>query len=358
MYNYVILFIFPLLEKQDSRRVSPEERLGMRKMAIRMLKQGKTKKEVAKCLGVRPNTVTDWSRKYEKLGVKGLREGIRGVKSADKKLLSDAQELAVQRMIVDKMPDQLKLDFALWTRKAVTELVAREFGVHLSVRTMGDYLKKWGFTPQKPKKRAYEQCPKKVQKWLDEEYPQIKKRAKEEKAAIHWGDETGIKNSCNHGRSYAPKGKTPVKSSMSKRFSVNMISTVTNQGKVQFMIYSDTMNADKLIEFMKQLIKGSNQKIFLILDNLRVHHSKVVKAWLNEPEIKDQIEVFFLPSYAPERNPDEYLNCDLKQGISSKKSPKTKEQLEQNVESHMSMLQENPERVEKYFKHQSIQYAA
>ena len=317
-----------------------------------------SKRKVAECLGVRPNTVTDWCRKHKASGRQGLEERKRGVRSEDKKLLTLTQEKQIQKMITDTMPDQLKLDFALWTRKAVKELVEREFGIKLGLTTMGDYLRKWGFTPQKPKKRAYEQCPKKVQRWLDEEYPTIKAKAKAEDAEIHWGDETGIKNSCNHGRSYAPKGKTPVKSSMSKRFSVNMISTVTNQGKVQFMIYSDTMNADKLIEFMQQLIKGSDKKIYLILDNLRVHHSKGVKAWLEKEEIKKRIEVFFLPSYSPERNPDEYLNCDLKQGMSSKKAPKSKEKLQDNVKQHMEMLQQNPTRVEKYFKHEDIRYAA
>ena len=149
----------------------------------------------------------------------------------------------------------------MWTRKAVKELVERQFGIVLAITTMGDYLRKWGFTPQKPKKMAYEQCPKKVQKWLDEEYPAIKQAAKQEEAVIYWGDETGIKNQCNHGRSYAPKGKTPIKKSMSKKFSVNMISAITNQGKVQFLLYSDTMNADKFIEFMGQLIKSSSQKV-------------------------------------------------------------------------------------------------
>ena len=323
-----------------------------------MVHSGMSKRKVARVLGVRPNTITDWCRRYESSGNKGLEEGVRGVKSEDKKSLTTQQEKQIQKMITDTMPDQLKLDFALWTRKAVKELVEREFGIVLGLTTMGDYLRKWGFTPQKPKKRAYEQCPKKVQKWLDEQYPAIKARAKSEDADIHWGDETGVKNNCNHGRSYAPKGKTPVKSSMSKRFSINMISTVTNQGKVQFMIYSDTMNADKLIEFMKQLIKASDKKVFLILDNLRVHHSKIVKAWLERPEIKSQIEVFFLPSYSPERNPDEYLNCDLKQGISNKQSPKDKETLTKNVKDHMEMLQRNPTRVEKYFIHDDIKYAA
>jgi transposase len=299
------------MEKQDFRTIPESARAVIRENAIRLIKSGKKKKEVAIIYGVKAGTITDWVKKHSLGGSKGLKSKKKGVKSEDKKLLSSSQEQLIQKMIIDKMPDQYKLDFGLWTRKAVKELVERELGIVLAVNTMGDYLRKWGFTPQKPKKRAYEQNPKAVDKWLTEDYPHIKARAKDEDAEIHWGDETGVKNGCHHGRSYSPKGKTPVKLSMSKRFSVNMISTVTNQGKVQFMIYTDTMNAERLIQFMKQLIKGSNRKIFLILDNLRVHHSKVVAEWLDEN--KNEIEVFFLPSYSPERNPDEYLNCDLKQ---------------------------------------------
>lgn len=203
---------------------------------------------------------------------------------------------------------------------------------------------------------VYEQCPKKVQKWLDEEYPAIKAQAKQEKAEIYWGDETGVKNQCHHGRSYTPQGKTPVKKSMSKRFSVNMVSAVTNQGKVQFMLYSDSMNADRFIEFMQQLIKPRTQKVYFIVDNLKVHHSKIVKTWVEEN--KDNIALFFIPSYSPEKNPDEYLNCDLKQGMSAKKSSKNKEILQDNVQNHMEMLQSNPERVKKYFEHKDIEYAA
>lgn len=344
------------MEKQDLRVLSSSAKIVLRKAAIRMIKQGVSKKEVTLRLGINKNTVTNWWSSYQLEGSKSYHYLKPGVRSEDKKLLTDTQEQLIQKMIVDKMPDQLKLDFALWTRKAVKELVERELGVVLAITTMGDYLRKWGFTPQKPKKQAYEQCSKKVQKWLDEEYPKIKAQAKQEDAEIHWADETGIKNQCNHGRSYAPRGKTPVKRSMSKRFSVNMISSITNQGKVQFMIYSDTMNAERFIEFLEQLIKSSDRKLYVILDNLRVHHSKIVKQWAEEN--KDKIELFFLPSYSPELNPDEYLNCDLKQGMSMKKSPKTKENLQNNVEEHMQMLVESPNRVKRYFKHKSIEYAA
>ena len=295
-------------------------------------------------------------KQYRSFGNKGLQDKSRGVKSEDKKLLSIKIEKKIQKMILDTMPDQLKLPYSLWTRKAVKELVEREFGIVVAINTMGDYLRSWGYSPQKPKKKAYEQCSKKVQKWLDQEYPEIKKRANIENAAIHWGDETGVRNNSQHGRSYAPKGKTPVKKSMAKRFSINMISTVTNQGKVEFMIYSGTMNSDRLIEFMEQLVKGKTMKTYLILDNLRVHHSKLVKEWIEKH--KNKIEIFYLPSYSPEKNPDEYLNCDLKYGLSEKPAPKNQEQLRNNLQNHMVMLQGNQNRVKKYFKHKDIKYAA
>lgn len=342
------------MEKEDFRTIDDTIRSSYRKKALALIKKGVKKGDIAILFGVNKNTVSNWCKQYNATG--SFKSKKKGVKSEDKKLLSNAQEKSIQLMIVDKMPDQLKLDYALWTRKAVKELVEREFGVVLAINTMGDYLRKWGFTPQKPKKMAYEQCSKKVQKWLDEEYPAIQKRAKEENAEIQWGDETGVRNNCQHGRSYAPKGKTPIKKSMSKRFSMNMISTVTNQGKVQFMIYSENMNSDKFIEFLKQLIKNNSQKTFLILDNLRVHHSYIVKDWIKDNI--DKIELFFLPAYSPEKNPDEYLNCDLKQGLSAKPAPKSVEKLKENLENHMQMLVQNPKRVKKYFNHKDIQYAA
>lgn len=182
------------MEKIDFRTLSEQEQLGFRKQAIKLIKLGRKKGEVALIIGVRSASISEWWKNYKDNGIKGLSSKKRGVKSEDKKLLSTKQEQEIQRMIIDTMPDQLKLDFALWTRKAVKELVEREFGVVLAINTMGDYLRKWGFTPQKPKKKAYEQCSKKVQKWLDEEYPAIQKRAKEENAEIQWGDETGVRN--------------------------------------------------------------------------------------------------------------------------------------------------------------------
>lgn len=344
------------MEKMDFRSVNSETRKEIRKRAIKLILTGTQKKKVAELYGVNQNSITNWVKKYKCHGLQGLVDNKRGVKSEDVKLLTANQEKEIQNMIIDTMPDQLKLPYSLWTRKAVKELVEREFGVVMAINTMGDYLRSWGYSPQKPKKRAYEQNSKSVEKWLKEEYPAIKEKAKQEDAEIHWGDETGARNNSQHGRSYAPKGRTPVKKSMAKRFSVNMISTVTNRGKVEFMIYSGSMNADRLIEFMKQLIKSKSKKTYLILDNLKVHHSKLVKKWVEKN--KSKIEIFHLPSYSPEKNPDEYLNCDLKYGLSIKPAPKNNEELEDHIRDHMIMLQKNEERVKKYFNHKDIKYAA
>lgn len=294
------------MEKQDLRTVSDSIRDNIRMRVIALIEQGVTKKEVAKIFGVNKNSITNWVKRYKANGKKGLVGSKRGVKSEDKKLLSSEQELAIQEMIIDKMPDQLKLSFSLWTRKAVKELIERELGVVLAITTTGDYLRSWGFTPQKPKKKAYEQNPKAVEKWMKDEYPKIKKKAKSENAEIHWGDvcktpygETGIKNSSQYGRSYTPRGKTPVRRTMGKRLSTNMISSITNQGKVEFMIYSGTMNADRFLKFLRQLIKNRERKIYLVLDNLKVHQSKIVKRWVKKNE--KTIELFFLPSYSPEK---------------------------------------------------------
>lgn len=344
------------MEKQDFRKLKDQERFILRKRAISLLKGGKNQKEISEIFGVRTNTVSSWVKSYKTCGLKGLKDVKRGIKSEDKKLLNSEEEKAIQKMIIDKMPDQLKLSFSLWTRKAVKELIEREFDVVIAIRTTGDYLHSWGFTPQKPKKKAYEQNPKAVEKWMKDEYPKIKKKAKSENAEIHWGDETGIRNNSQYGRSYAPKGKTPVRRTMGKRLSTNMISSITNQGKVEFMIYSGTMNADRLLKFLRKLVKNREKKIYLILDNLKVHHSKIVKKWVEKN--KRTIEIFFLPSYSPEKNPDEYLNCDLKYGISEKPAPRNEDKLNNIVSQHMTMLQKNTKRVKKYFNHPEIRYAA
>ena len=346
------------MDTQDARTLPPKAQEQLRQQAIRLKRNGMSVVDIAAGVAVYRNTVAKWWKTYGREGPKGLKARPRGRRLGAQRTLLVEQETTIQRLICDKNPDQYKLPFALWTRQAVQELVKVRLRVRMPLRTVGEYLKRWGFTPQKPLKRAYEQRPAAVRQWLDAAYPAIVRRAKQEQAEIHWGDETGMRNDSQHGRRYAPRGHTPVIRLSAKRASTNMISTVTNQGKVRFMIYSGSMNASRLIEFFTQLLKGENKKIFLILDNLRAHHAKPVQAWLAEGRNTKRIEVFFLPAYSPELNPDEYLNGDLKAGEHAKPPTRDTATLKKHVRAHMRMWQQSSTRVRHYFNHPNIRYAA
>jgi len=344
------------MEKTDARKLSQEVQYALRKQIIRLRKQGRSNKEVAQIVGATERHTSKIWQIYLREGSAAIKLGQRGRRYGGSRKLSPEQELAIRKLLVDKTPDQLKLPFALWTRDAVRLAIKERFGIELPLRTITDYLKRWGFTPQKPTKRAYEQNPQRVQQWLETTYPEIAAQAKKEKAEIHWGDETGIENDAYTAKGFSPKGKTPVVRITSKKSRINMISAITNQGKVRFMLYREKMASELLIKFMSRLIKDAPQKVFLILDNLRVHHSTTVKEWLETN--KEKIVVFYLPPYSPELNPDEYLNSNLKTKIRSGIPARNEDDISHKTRAFMKTLQKRPKHVKKYFEHPLIAYAA
>ena len=290
------------MNRESGRKLTAEQQTEKRKITLRVRINGHEYVAIGKSVGVHPRTVQYWWPRYQEEGLKAAVEGEqRGHEVGRLRTLKAEQEWLIQQLISEKKPER-------------------------------------------------------VEAWLKDEYPLIAERAKAEGAEIHWGDETGVRSDCQHGRSYAPAGKTPVQRVSGSRFSSNMISTVTNQGKVRFMLYQETLTAPVLIRFLARLIRDAGRKIFLILDNLRVHHRKKVRAWLEKHT--DLIEVFFLPAYSPELNPDEYLNCDLKAQVHGGKPPKNRDELESRVRGAMMKLQNRPARVVAYFKNPKIQYAA
>ena len=322
-----------------------------------MYKRGRTHTAIAEELGIRRPTVSAWIRAYLASGAKALKEASRGRPVGTGRTLTVAQEQQLQREIVDKTPDQLKLRFALWSAQAVRLLIRQNFGIDMPARTVRKYLKRWGFTPQRPMKRAYERDPEAVEQWLKKDFPAIAARAKAEGGEIHWGDETAAASVEHYPRGYAPKGKTPVMVlSQRERHRVNLISAITNQGTVRFMMYRERLTAGVLIRFLQRLINDARRKVFLVLDNLRVHHSRKVREWLEDKG--EQIELFFLPSYAPDLNPDEYLNCDLKAQLNAAEPVRSSDQMGKKVLSQLRSLQRQPERIKSYFRNKHIQYAA
>ena len=286
------------MEKENARKQSLEQLHERRKQVVRLHKKAIKIMQIVSMTGLSYPTVRATLDLFAEGGWAAIRPAARGRARGDGRSLSEAQEDAIRRMIIDKRPEQLKMDFFLWSRAAVGQFIEQEYGITLHVRSIGKYLSRRGFTPQKPIKRAYEQSPAAVQAWLEGEYPGMAERARHEGAEIHWGDETARVNTDVRGRSFAPAGKTPVAMTVGgTRQKRSMIATVTNQGKTRWMIIDESFDAEKRIEFLAALIKDADRKVFLILDNLRVHHSKRVKAWGSER--KDQIELFYLPSYSP-----------------------------------------------------------
>jgi transposase len=239
----------------------------------------------------------------------------------------------------------------------VQQLIEQMCQVQMPIRTVGEYLKRWGYTPQKPLKRAYEQDPEAVEEWLEETYPEIEQRAQAEGAKIAWGDESGLRSETQVGRGYAPIGETPeIHLSQKQRVRVNFIASISQQGTVRFMLYTSKLTEAVFLTFLKRLIVKRERKLFWIVDRHPVHRGKQVQQWLAEH--KGQIELFYLPSYSPQLNPAEYLNGDVKQGVHSKPPTRDLAQLKQRLISHLRKLQKLPSRIQKYFEHPFIAYAS
>jgi transposase len=344
------------IELPDGRRESNDVLEALRLRAVHARELGYAVVDIAAILGVREETVSRWCSRYDRGGQEALPGDRTGRPIGSGRLLTREQEQGIQQVIEAQSPQELKIPSALWTRQAVRELIKQQVGIRLPIRTVGEYLRRWGSTPQKPVRKAYRQDPKAVAEWLEKTYPEIERRAAQEGGEIHWGDETGVRSTCQHSRGYAHPGATPELTVPGSRFSVNMIATITNQGKVRWMIYTGKMNAALFLVFLTRLIAGAAKKVFLIVDHLSVHEATVVDRWLADKT--DWIEAFYLPKYAPERNPEEYLNCDVKANITTEGLPKDREELRGKLHRFMQRLAKLPARIASYFKHKYIAYAA
>ena len=343
------------MKKPDARLLNPTTQDYLRQQAIRLREQGKRMGEIATYLGVHRTTVSSWWRQYKQEGEVALKQQPRGAKLGEGRSLSPAEEAKVKQLMQAHFPDEVNIDSALWTRSAVQALIACEGGIEMPIRTVGEYLKRWGYTPQKPLKRAYEQDPQAIKVWLETEYPALEQRAQREEAELAWGDESGLRSDAQVGRGYAPIGHTPEIQPSTQRVSVNYIASISHQGKVRFMLYTQKLTAQVFVTFLERLIAKRTRKLVWIVDRHPVHRSAAVQQWLHQHQ--DKIEMHFLPSYAPQLNPAEYLNCDVKQGVHSKPPTRSLAQLKGRLRSHLHKLQKLPARIIKYFKHPSSAYA-
>ena len=278
----------------------------------------------------------------------------RGRKLGSGRILDPDEEEKLKRLITSSEPRDHGLCHSAWTRKAIAELAAKLFGKTVAERTMSDYLKRWRFSSQVPLRRAYQQDPEKVRKWKEEEFPEIQRKCDEEGGVILFGDEAGNHSESFKNKSYAPVGCTPVIRTTGTRLVVNMISAVGMCGLVRYMTYEGTMTCLRFIDFLKALVKPGGRKIFLVVDNLRVHHGKIVQAWLREHA--DEIELFFLPPYSPELNPDELFNHCVKMKTHAQPQAASKDEFERMIRQILRSLQKSPGTIMNLFKKEPLKY--
>jgi len=342
------------MKKHDARTLPSKAQEDLRRKAVTAVLARRTHVEVAKIFCVPRQSVDTWVKKYHEGGWKALRAKKQG--RPKQSALLPWQAAQIVRSIEDHCPDQIKLPYALWTREAVGALVESRFGIKRSVWTIGRWLARWNFTPQKPMRRALEQDPVAVAQWLEEEYPRLKAKAKRENAIIYWGDETGIRSDDAVGRSYARKGETPVMRATGRRFGCNMISAIANRGEMAFMVFKGGFVAGVLLTFLKRLIRHCQRKIYLILDQHPVHCAALVKKWLKNHE--EKICVTYLPSYSPELNPDEMVNQDVKANAFGRHHPATLPEMMGGLRCYMRSTQRRPDIVRNYFNEKHVRYAA
>ena len=277
-------------QKTSFHTLHPEVRADRRQLAFRKIDDGWNNKEIAELVEVHFKTVEKWKRERSKFEDNKGYGNKRGRKD-DQRLLDDEKQTEIINVIKNSTPEKHDVAAYLWSRRAIAEYVQKKYNISLNLQRVSYYTNIWNLSPQRPKKQASEQDDKKIKKWLNEIYPSIVKRAKKEKAEINWADETGLNINANYQRTYSKKGLTPVVKMPAKKVSCSMISSITNQGKLRYMVYKGAMNKELFKEFLRRLIKDTDKKIFLILDNLRVHHSKSIKEW-QEKKI-NKIELFF-----------------------------------------------------------------
>jgi transposase len=344
------------LSLPDARQLSDEVLEALRLRAVRGIELGFTEVDIADLLGVSQATVSRWWTAYATGGLDAIPSDRTGRPVGSGRTLSDEQASHIQDQIDNHSPEELGIPAPLWSRRAVRDLIRQELGIVMPVRTVGEYLRRWGYTAKRPRRHARQQDPEEVRQWLEETYPALEARAWVEGAEIYWCDETGVAADEHPRYGDARKGRPATREVPDTHIRINQISAISNEGTVRFMTYKGSMNGALFKVFLGRLLRSSTRKIFLIVDRLKAHEEGSVATWVAAH--KDRIEVIPMPPRTPELNPDEYLNNDLKGNVNEAGLPANKEDLRSRMQHFMRRLFSAPEHVMNYFLHPCVLYAA
>jgi len=341
------------MAKIDGRTLDHKALEHLRMLAVRrVIEDGEGPSDVMKSLGMSRTAIYPWLQKYEEGGMAALVEKIaRGPES----LFSEKQRQQVKKWILGKDPRQYGFDFGLWSRRIVQVLIQEKMGIACGLTAVGRLLASLDITPQKPLRRAYERDPAAVRLWERESYPELRKRAKRLGARIFFSDEAGFQSDPVLGRTYGLRGQTPVVKTSGQRQSLNVISAINARGEFWAVTYTGKLNAESFVLFLQNFVESQAGRIFLVVDGHPAHKANAVKSYIQS--LKGRLELHFLPPYAPDLNPDEFVWSHMKNNGVSKKPLKTNESLQSRVDHDLNSLKENPEPVKSFFGATSVLYA-
>jgi len=337
--------------KIDGRTLSHETSETIRLMAVRRVKEGEHPSKVIKSYGLCRTTIYRWLRTKEQGGEEALKAKL---SSGRVPSLTPKQKQRVRQFICGRDPRQYGFDFGLWTRKIVAGLILRKFKVKLSISSVGRLLAELNITPQKPLRRAYERDPIAIEKWKNQDYPKLKKRAKKHRANIFFLDEAGVRSDNALMRTWAEKGKTPEVKTSGQRQSVNAISAVNARGAFWYAVYTGRFNAGYFKKLLRAFLKGQSRPVYLVVDGHPAHRARLISQFVQS--LRGRLEFHFLPGYAPELNPDEFVWNDLRQRGTSKIPLRKNESLKVRVRKDLAAIKKNPDRVRSFFRAPSVAY--
>lgn len=339
--------------KIDGRTLDHKTLEHYRKLAVRrVIEEGEAPSEVMKSLGLCRTTIYRWLRAFKDKGWEELAERIAAGPTPK---LTDKQRQQVKRWVLGKDPRQYGFDFGLWTRRIVQALIADKLGIKLGLTGVGRLLASLNITPQKPLRRAYERDPQAIAEWKAQTYPKLRKRAKKLGAKIFFLDEAGFQSDAPLGRTYGLKGQTPVVETSGRRQSLNVISAVNARGEFWANTYTGKLNTESFLAFLGDFLKGRKGKVFLVVDGHPAHKANKVRDFVQATE--GRLELHFLPPYAPDLNPDEFVWSYMKTNGVSKKPLKQNESLRERVEQDLLSIQRNRKLIQSFFCAESVVYA-
>ncbi|MDN0085783.1 IS630 family transposase [Crenobacter sp. SG2305] len=335
----------------DARGIDHHTLQVMRQQAVKAIREGQSVQSVAAAYGVNPRTVFRWLADFANGGQNALLA--KPIPGRPPKVTADEMSW-LAKAVKDNTPQQFKFEFGLWTLSLIGELIRREFGKKLSLASVSRVMKLLGFSVQKPLYQAWQQDAALVRQWESETYPGIREEAKKAGATIYFADESGIRSDYHTGTTWAPCGQTPVVNVTGRRFSLNMISAVSPRGDFRFMVHEGSVTATVFREFLKRLMIGAEKPVFVIVDGHPIHKAKLVRDYVESLEGK--LNLFYLPPYSPQLNPDEQVWAHVKRQV-SKRLVQNHEEMKRLAIGALRRIQKLPGLVKSFFRQPECQYA-